>query len=527
MKSFFEQLLATYSALPLSRRVSLVVVALLVTAGFALMFFWANQQEYKPLYSNLSQEDAAALVSKLKEQRIPYELSEGGSAILVPVDRVYETRLTMAGEGLPRGSGVGFEIFDQTSIGATEFVQRLNHQRALQGELARTIGQFREVRSAKVLVVMPKDSVFVEDTRPASASVLLDLGAPLTSEKVAGIVHLVANAVETLTPEQVTVVDTTGKVWFKGPDKGDEAALSATSRLDHQRQVEESLTRRIQSMLEQIVGAEKAIVRVRAEMDFDRVDWSEERYDPDSAVVRSRQRRVETSEKAEPSGPSMPGLPTSGAQNPAGSAKEGLIAKDQKEDEVVNYEINKIVRHVQRPVAPIRRLSVAAVLDGTYETDREKDGSTSRRFVPRSQEELQEFENIVKRAMGYSEDREDQVSVTCLAFAGVGGDMPLYHGQPAWTAYGRQFSRPAINLALVLLVFLFVVRPLVKSLRKTAAPKVSAAAQLPEATAEAGDAAPALPGLPEEMDNRQRSIQIAKQRPEQTQQLLRAWLSSP
>ncbi|MBW1676978.1 MAG: flagellar M-ring protein FliF, partial [Deltaproteobacteria bacterium] len=257
-----EQFMAVFKAMPVSKKISMTVVLGLVVAGFAFMFLWANQIDYQVLYSNLSQEDAGNIVSKLKEQRIPYKLEGGGS-----------------------------EIFDQTSFSTTEFVQRLNYQRALQGELCRTIGEFREVEHARVLIVMPKDSLFVEDTKPPSASVLLKLRSSLSPDKVAGIVHIVASAVEGLTPEQVTVVDTTGRVLFKGPDQKDQTALLSSNKLDYQRQIEGKIAGRVQTMMEDIVGKGKAIVRVSAEVDFDQIDFSEEKYDPDSTVVRSKQRR--------------------------------------------------------------------------------------------------------------------------------------------------------------------------------------------------------------------------------------------
>ncbi len=195
MMTFIEQFIAAFKALPASKKVSIVAVLAVLIAGFATMFLWVKTVDYQLLYTNLSSEDAGKIVLKLKEQRIPYQLTGGGSAIMVPADRVYELRLSLASEGLPMGGHVGFEIFDKTDFKATEFVQRLNYQRALQGELARTIGEFREVEHARVLVVLPKDSLFIEDQKPASASVLLKLKSSLAPSKVEGIVSLVASAV--------------------------------------------------------------------------------------------------------------------------------------------------------------------------------------------------------------------------------------------------------------------------------------------------------------------------------------------
>jgi len=473
MKRIIEQFVVVFKAMPISKKISMAVVLGLVVAGFALMFLWANQIDYQVLYSNLSGEDAASIVSKLREQRIAYKLEGGGSLILVPADQVYETRLVLAGDRLPRGGNVGFEIFDQTSFSTTEFVQRLNYQRALQGELCRTIGEFREVDHARVLIVIPKDSLFVEDTKLASASVLLKLKSSLSPDKVAGIVHIVASAVEGLTPEQVTVVDTTGKVLFKGPNQGDETALLSSSKLEYQRQVEGKIVGRVQSMLEGIVGEGKAIVRVSAEIDFDQIDFSEEKYDPDNTVIRSKQRRVESSEK---------------------------------EDEVINYEINRVTRRVIKPSGTVKRLSVAAVVDGTYEVVTAEDGSKTKKYIPRISKELEEFERIVKRAMGFDTDRGDQVQVSCFPLSISAGIEAQDGTGTDWLANGRQYIRPAINLVLVLVILLFVVRPLLRSV-KGIVTSVDTRKTLPESGEELESAALPEPGI---QGVREKTITMAK-----------------
>ncbi|MBW1739595.1 MAG: flagellar M-ring protein FliF [Deltaproteobacteria bacterium] len=514
-----EQFIAALKAMPVSKKISMAIILALVVGGFALMFFWANQIDYQTLYSNLSQEDAANIVSKLKEMRIPYKLEAGGSLVMVPAEKVYETRLALAGDGLPAGGSVGFEIFDHTDFGTTDFVQRLNYQRALQGELSRTISEFREVEHARILIVLPKDSLFVEDTNPPSASVLLKLKSSLSSEKVAGIVHLVASAVEGLTPQQVTVVDTSGKVLFKGANQGDQAALLSSNNLDYQRQVEGKIAGRVQSMLEGIVGKGKAIVRVSAEIDFDQIDLSEEKYDPDNVVVRSRQRRSESSEKgggnasaAAAMSPMMAGVPTQKA--------EGI--KSQKEDEVVNYEINKVVRRVIKPSGVVKRLSVAAVVDGTYEVVTAEDGSMTRKYIPRSPKELEELEKIVKRAMGFNADREDQVHVSCLPFSVSAGieEIPDETGTD-WLAYARPYIKPAINFALVLMVVLFVVRPLLRSV-KGVGTSVGVPKQLSASYEEMESAALPEPGA---RDIREKTKMLAQKNVDKAQQVLKGWLS--
>lgn len=519
MKAVLEQFIAVFKAMPASKKITMVTVVGVVLGGFVVMFLWANKVDYQVLYSNLSSQDAGRIVAKLRERRTPYRLSGGGSTIEVPAEEVYELRLALAGEGLPAGGQVGFEIFDETNFSTTEFVQRLNYQRALQGELVRTITQFKEVDQARVLLVMPEDSLFVEDSKPPSASVFLKLRAPLSPEKVTGVVQLVANAVEGLSPDQVTIVDGSGNVLFKGTNQGDASALYASNKLEYQREIETQISRRVESMLEGIVGKGKAIVRASVDVNFDEVDLREEKYDPDSTVVRSRQRRTESSAKDENSGSGMRLENTNQGTVPVQGGGAGK-ASSRKDDEVVNYEINKITRRVIRPSGAITRVSVAAVVDGTYETSSDKDGAQTRKYVPRSKQELEEFERVVKRAMGFNADRGDQVYVSSFPISGA--DRPVFEGGEGinWWSLGRQYARTAINLMLVFLVFFFVVRPLMKSM-KTIGPVAEGPRELP-----AGEHAEEGARLPEpqEMDMREKTIRLAKENTERTEQLVRGWL---
>ncbi|MBI9074732.1 MAG: flagellar M-ring protein FliF [Desulfatibacillum sp.] len=514
MNDIFRRIAEIFQAMSPGRRISLIVVLAGLVVAFGMMFFWAGTPEYQVLFAQLSQEDAGKIVSKLQEQRIPYQLAQGGTAVLVPGENVYELRLSLATEGLPKGGSVGFEIFDETSFSTTEFVQKLNYQRALQGELARTIGQFNEVRSAKVLIVPTKDTVFVETTSPATASVLLELSGPLVNSQVSGIVNLVANAVEGLSSDQITVVDTTGKVWFKGAGEGDDAALAASGRLEMQQQTEDRLAKHVQSMLEQIVGAGKAIVRVRAEMDFDQEEYSEETYDPDTVVIRSQQRRTEDTVKELPGGSTVNTLSGPGV---AGAGATGQ-SRTQKQDEVTNNEINKVQRHVTKVLPSITRLSIAAVLDGTYQASTAADGATTTQYVPRTVDELKKFESIVKNAMGYSEDREDQVTVSSFQFVALpGADMAATEAPNAMLKYLNLYGKWGLLVLLMLLTFVFVVRPILKSVK----PPEPEAAETP---ALAHEEMALLPAAVEQIEISLRARQLATDHFEKTEQLVRGWL---
>jgi len=484
------------------------------------MFFWANKVDYQTVYTGLADEDAADIVEKLKEQNIPYILSAGGNTIKVPADKVYDVRLSLAASGLPRGGVAGYELFDEMDFGTTEFVQKLNYQRALQGELARTVRQFHEVDNARIMIVLPKDSVFLEETRPPSASVLLKLKGDLTKEKVNAVVHLVASAIEGMEPDMVTVVDTKGHVLFRGVSDENKLDALANSQLQYKMAFEKNLSGRIQTMLAGIVGNGKAIVRVTADMSFDQIDINEELFDPDVQIVRSRQSHTEASEKTDAPGnissvnPITPG---------GGGAATGEPSEKQNtQDETVNYELNRTVRRTIKPVGQLQRLSVAAVLDGTYTNETDESGNTARKFIPRSQAELNRFITIVKNAMGYSEDREDQVSVESFPFSYMEDlEQPEFN----WKSFFKQYGRSFINILLVLLLFVFVVLPLVKSMKEIKATMVESLPAPDEKRELSGPEAKRSITSVSEMTNKQKAIHFANEDMDKTANILRGWIA--
>jgi len=468
MNPVIERIIAIFKEMSTPRRAALGVFALVVLAGFVTMFIWANKTKFRAAYTGLTQEDASAVVAVLKDNNTPYRLTGDGTTILVPEAMVYDVRLTMAREGIPKGGGVGYEIFDKTEFGTTEFVQKINKKRALQGELSRTIAAFDEVQSAKVMIVLPKESVFVEETKQPSASILLELNDDLKKEQVASIAHLVASSVQDLTPKLVTIVDTAGRILFEGKSEEEQARIDAENLADAQYQYkvrfEENLTRRIQTMLERIVGKDKAIVRVTSEMDFSRNNMNEEIYDPferGGEFIRSRKNKAEKVDQVSED----IGIPSS--VNPItedqqqGTQNRELV---NKSDDTVNYEISRRVRETEKPMATLNRLSVAAVIDGKYEYQTDEAGEAKRVYVPRTVEEMRQFRNIVVRAMGYNEDRSDQVSMECFPFASI-EDMKAEPTLTGWKMVQKEYGRLIANLLLVLVLFLFVIRPIIKTVR--------------------------------------------------------------
>ncbi len=468
MNPLVEQTINLYKEMPLARKILMGVVAFAMLGGFAAMFIWANKTEYKPAYSGLNPEDAAAIVDRLKTAKTPYRIEAGGTTIMVPADQVYDVRLSMAKDGIPKGSGVGFEIFDKTDFGTTEFVQKINKGRAIQGELARTIRAFDEVKDARVMIVFPKDSVFVEETKKPSASILLELKSELSEDKVAAVAHLVASAIEDLTPKLVTIVDTTGRILFEGKSEEEKARIDARNLADSQykykMRYETTLAERIQTMLERIVGKDKAIVRVTAEMDFSTSNTNEEIYDPferETTFVRSKQILAETGQTRQESS----GTPSSvnPVVPPGGTVDAGAMAMTDKKNDTINYELSRRTRQTIKPMAVVQRVSVAAVVDGKYEFKTDDSGNRSKTYVPRSQVEMQQFSDIVVKAMGFNEARQDQVSMECFPFASIDEIGVAEPELTGWRAVQKAYGRTIANVLLVILLFLFVIRPIIKT----------------------------------------------------------------
>lgn len=520
MSESTSQLLQSVIDLPLEKKASMAFVLSLVVAGFVLMFYWANQEDFQVLFSNLSPKDGGAVVTKLQEQNVPYRVGAGGATIMVPAEKVYELRMTLAGEGLPSEGNVGFEIFDHNDFRTTKFVQELNYRRALQGELTRSINQFKEVKSSRVFIVIPKDTLFVTDQKPASASIQLDLKSNLDAGKLAAIVHLVANAVEGLAPENVTVVDTKGRIIFKGTNRGDTSYLLSDRQLEYKKNLENVIRDNVQSMLEGIVGFGKAIVRVTAEIDFNRITLSEEQYDPTAKVVRS-ERNVEESSRTGGSR-NQAGKKSEGQQaGLAAESAEGLKAKTKK-DVATNYEINKVSRNVLKPAGTIKRLSVAAVIDGTYKDEALEDGTVKKTYIPRSAAEIQSFEEIVKKAMGYNEDREDQVTVTSISFSNsMANQMPSQTVAPESNLLTKalRYRKSFINLVLIVLVFFLVVRPLMRSIRSVPKHTVATVEKLPDLSEETQQVM-----APKELDLKSKVFEISKTNPDKTNLLIKGWI---
>jgi flagellar M-ring protein FliF len=289
LKQWFDQLPASIRMLPPAKLFTLLgLLGAILAVGLVSVLWMSGEGRHQVLYTQLTMEDAAAITTKLREMQVPYTIEGDGTTIMVPATKVYDTRLHLATEGLPQGGGVGFELFDQRGFGMTEFVQKLNYRRALQGELARTITQLAAVQSARVHIVLPEKSLFVEHQDKPTASVVLKLvhGRRLSQAQIRGVAHLIGSSVESLNPEDVTVLDINGNILSKNEENT--SLLSQTeTQFSHQQALEQKLERRVQSLLEHVVGKGKVLVRVSASLDFQHIERTEERFDADNPAIRS------------------------------------------------------------------------------------------------------------------------------------------------------------------------------------------------------------------------------------------------
>jgi flagellar M-ring protein FliF len=445
-------------ALSAPQKISLMIVVSALMGGIILAGIWSKTPSYKPIYSGISGENVAEVVALLENEKIPYKLSSDGTGISVPSEKVAAVRLMMSGDGVLMGGGAGFELFDGKNIGMTEFMQKLNYQRALQGELARTISQLTEVEQARVHIVMPKESLFKEKEAEASASVVVKLkrGKMLRQSQVNGISELVANAVEGMETEGVSVIDSKGNVLTSGRKDG--ISYGASNNIEIQQAFEKEMQKKVTSMLDKAVGRGKSIVRVSAVMDFERSEKVEELFDPDSVVVRSEQRSVESYNDTEGVPRGTPGVKAnilSGGEEAAAAS-----SNSSKKNETINYEVSRTTKTTVSPLGELKSLSVAVLIDGTYETA--EGGET--KYIPRSEGELKTYETLLKRVVGFNVERGDELEVASVPFETVegGAEMALFEATGDSKQFWISIAKNISFVLVALIFFIFVIRPLVK-----------------------------------------------------------------
>ncbi len=403
MKQFVTSLLDRIKELTLTQKIALgVAISLLISVAVVSMM-WISSPEYALLYSNLSPEDTAQVIKKLKEMRIPYKLKEGGR-IYVPFEKVYELRIKLASQGIPKGKSVGFEIFDKTNFGMTDFAQKINYIRALQGELSRTIEALEEVEWARIHIAMPKESLFISRQKEPSASVVLKIkpNCFLTEEEIQGIVYLVASAVPKLSPKRVVVLDSEGHL-LAGAKKED---VFLSNKIKIKNAVEQELEDKIIGLLEKVTGKGKVIAKVSVDMDFSEIKKDIETYDPYNVAVRSEQVVQKKSSGFQPFPMGVPGvlsnIPSSGTGGITTKQMSVQKSVNNETNRLVNYEIGKTVQSIKEAAGRITRISAAVLVDGKY-----------------SPSDIAKLKLLVQKAIGYSRQRGDQIELVNMPFKQV------------------------------------------------------------------------------------------------------------
>lgn len=455
-------LLQVFNRLGLARVAAMAVIAVLMLGFFGFIIMRASTPPMAALYTGLSFEDSAAIVRELQGQNVPFELRGEGESILVPRDQITQIRMSLAENGLPTRGQVGYEIFDQQStLGATSFVQNINNVRALEGELARTISSLARIKSTRVHLVLPERALFSREQKDPTASIVLSVRGELSAGEIRAIQHLVASAVEGLTPTRVSVVDDTGRLLASGAGNGPDDVIAGETE-ERTLNVENRLRTRVEDLLANVVGAGRARVQVSAELDLNRSTRTSETFDPNGQVVRSTQSR-ELANSA--TGPGEAGqvtvaneLPGAAQDNGAGGTSE----QGSTTEETTNYEISKTTATEMTEAGGIRRLSIAVVVDGIYTTD----ASGNSTYAPRAQADLDQITALVRSAVGFDETRGDQVQVVNMQFA----DRPEVSAEgtsaPGLFDFTRDDLISAAEMAVTLLIALalvfFVMRPLLK-----------------------------------------------------------------
>jgi len=409
-----DQIKKLLANLSLAQKVSIAACAVLVAAGVIGFSQWRRESDFRPLYTGLAAEDAGAVVQKLRETGTDFRLSESGTTVLAPSAKLAELRLQMAVLGLPKSGRMGFEIFDKTNFGVTDFAEHVNYRRALEGELERSIVSLAEVERARVHLTFPKESVYLEERQPAKASVIVGLrpDAQLSPQNVIAICHLMASAVEGLAPEAVSLVDTRGNL-LNPPRKsaGSDGLENSDANLEYREHLEKDLLAKIQSTLEPLLGAEKFRAAVSAECDFSSGEQSEETFDPARSVMVSSQKSEDVAPTAVNGG--VPGTSSNLPRPPARAA--GTTAGASRRTEEINYQSSRLLKRVRLPQGELKRISVSLLVDQEVRWEGPA-AHLKQVLVPPSPEKLKTIRDLVAGVISFKAERGDQLIVETLPF---------------------------------------------------------------------------------------------------------------
>jgi flagellar M-ring protein FliF len=542
-QQLFEQFRTAWQRFTAGQKVIVVTVPLLLVLGLGALLVNGAQPSYKTLYANLSPKDAGQLVDKLKESGTPFRIAADGKALEVPEDKLYETRLALASQNLPLGGGVGFEVFDKNTFGVTDFTQQVNYQRALEGELARTISHLTEVEQARIHLVLPKEELYSAKEKAATASVQLDLrpNADLKPEQIRGIVSLVAASVEGLDPKNVTLVDSHGNVLSDlirddledeanaaggssdAPLSGGRLLKQTDNQLEVQHRFEHELERRVSGMLDRVLGPNRAAVRVTAELKFDQVEENSETYEPvvnNQGLARSSQRKLESysGTGTVPTG----GVPGVESNIPGYQASANATASNSsytKNEETINYEMNKKVSKVVEAPGGVKRLSVAVMVDSLQP------------------QQVESIRTAVMAAAGLDPSRGDQVAVENISF-----DTSERHAEELADLQQQRTDlwlvvwKGVVILLIVIFLLLFlrsILKPRVVRVQERLIREITRVGEQEAAGTEEAAIPLDQVGRPSEMaleeqrkaQLRSQVVKMAREKPQAIAMLIRRWLS--
>jgi flagellar M-ring protein FliF len=524
MPQGFDQLLKQlggfWNGLSAAQKIAFLSVVLIGVGSVTLLTQFARQKDYGTLYANLTPEDSARIVDFLSTQGVAYRLAHAGTVVQVPVDRVYDMRLELASEGLPSSGPVGFEIFDEGGLSMTPFQQRIRYRRALEGELGRTIARIGPVHWARVHINIPERAVLSRRQQKPSASVVVSLvsGGALDQAQGRGIAQLVAGAVEGLDTQNVNILDARGRILIR--PSSDDGDLLAAEAQDVRRALERELADRAQELLDAALGGGRSVVTVAGTIDMRRVEETQKSVNPDQTAVLSEQRVEESRTEPVLAPGGIPGTPTNvPGRGPGAAGTAGPPSTETVTRETINFEVTRATTHTVVPIGAIQRLSVAVLVDGTYVTPEGAAGEEGAQpqYQPRTDEELGRIAEIVKRAVGFDQNRGDVIEVQNLPFRSPLEEVPEiaipFWERPELLALASTLTRGLAVLGGFLLLALLVIRP---ALRQLASAPV------------AGLARPAAGGADEAplqiQDNAELSIPISKDQARVVAEAMRQWL---
>jgi len=513
---FFRQLIegitAAWGKLNSSARVNIVLAAAAVIAAVVILVTWGGRPNYAVLYSNLSNEDVNEIVSELGTRQVPYQITSGGTAVRVPSSSVYELRNELAGQGLPRGGGVGFEIFDRQTLGVTPFQQKVSFQRALTTELARTIMALDQVRNARVHLTLPEESLFVEEKKEPSAAVVLELTRPgaLTKADVDGVLHVLAAGVEGLKRSNISVIDTQHNVLAAPTDDMDSAAGLTSKQLEAVKEQESYYKQKAKEALQKALGPRNFVVTVSAELDFDEIRTEEISY-PDEGKLRKEESSNETmtTEQTLPRGPA--GV-TAGVVPGLAAATGGTTTDKTSKETTAEFEVPEKWQSTKKAPGTVKKLMVAALIERKYEMVESENGQKEKQYGESDASEIENLRNVVTAAVGLDETRGDVLTVSDMPFEEVAVTMEL--PGPPW--YSGLPVAQMVLAAVALLAFMMLRSTLSKMV--TGPVRVPAPEAAPVEEYEVSEEAALKEKVREEI------TRLSREQPDTVASVLRTWL---